>query len=115
MIASHSYWDLCGLYGIAAGSFYSEAGPLWPTLYAIHDALRGEIFFDVSPEACNAAAAGFSPFSRGQMDQCVCAVDGLVIRTRQVYLLLFPFTFLLLQKHIYYITNYLLLSPKKKN
>jgi hypothetical protein len=44
MIASHSYWDLCGLYGIAAGSFYSEAGPLWPTLYAIHDALRGRYF-----------------------------------------------------------------------
>ncbi len=72
------------MYGIAAGSFYSETGPLWPTLYAIHDALRREIFFDVSPEACSEAAAEFATFSRGEMNQCVCAVDGLVIRTRQV-------------------------------
>ena len=79
-----SYWDLCGLYGVASGTFYSETGPLWPTLYAIHDALSGEIFFDISENACNKAAAGFARFSRGQLDKCVCAVDGVVIRTRQV-------------------------------
>ena len=104
-LAGGNYWDICGLFGIArgltlvhtshmnpspnlmhhlsVGSFFSEKGPLWPTIYAIDDALSHEIHFDVSLEACQKAASEFSVYSRGRLNHCVCAVDGLIIRTRK--------------------------------
>ncbi len=75
-LAGGNYWDICGLYGVCPGSFYSERGPLWPTLYALDEALQNEIVFDVSEEACRKAADSFAVFSRGRMNHCVCAVDG---------------------------------------
>ena len=75
-LAGGNYWDICGLYGVCPGSFYSERGPLWPTLYALDEALHNEIEFDVSMEACRTAAASFAVFSRGRLNHCVCAVDG---------------------------------------
>jgi hypothetical protein len=55
-LAGGNYRDICGLYGVCPGSFYSERGPLWPTLYALDEALHNEIVFDVSEEACRKAA-----------------------------------------------------------
>ncbi len=46
-------------------------------------ALANEIVFDPSEEACRRSADGFWLASYGQIDGCICAVDGLVIRTRQ--------------------------------
>ncbi len=74
-LAGGNYWDICGLYGVAPGSFYSERGPLWPTLYALNEALHKEIVFDVNVEACQKAADSLSVFSRGRMNHCACAVD----------------------------------------
>jgi hypothetical protein len=79
-LAGGNYWDICGLYGVCPGSFYSERGPLWPTLYALDEALHNEIVFDVSIEACRTAAASFAVFSRGRMNHCVYAVDGTFLR-----------------------------------
>jgi hypothetical protein len=47
------------------------------------EALSSEIVFDVSEERYRKSADGFLMASRGQIDGCVCAVDGLVIKTRQ--------------------------------
>jgi hypothetical protein len=47
-LAGGSCHDICGLFGLGPGSFFSEKGPLWPTLYAIHEALSSEIVFDAS-------------------------------------------------------------------
>jgi hypothetical protein len=82
-LAGGSYHDICALFGLGPGGFFSEKGPLWPTLYAIHEALSSEIVFDISEKSCRKSADGFLLASRGQIDGCVCAVDGLVIKTRQ--------------------------------
>ena len=85
-LAGGNYWDICGLYGVCPGSFYSERGPLWPTLYALDEALQNEIVFDVSQEGCRKAADSFAVFSRGRMNHCVCAVDDNFIRGLLVHL-----------------------------
>jgi hypothetical protein len=84
-LAGGSYLDICGLFGLGMGGFYSEAGPLWSTMYGLEAALRPFLQFDVSEEACAEAAAGFAPFSRHLMNKCVVAVDGIVVRTRAPY------------------------------
>ncbi len=82
-MAGGSYHDICGLFGLGPGGFFSEKRPLWPTLYAIHEALASEIVFDISEMSCRKSADGFLLASRGQIDGCVCAIDGLVIKTRK--------------------------------
>ena len=84
-LAGGSYWDISALFGIGAGGFYSETGPLWPMVYALEAALAPYMKFDLTEEGCAKAAAGFSKFSSGYLDKCVCAVDGLVVRTRAPY------------------------------
>jgi hypothetical protein len=110
-LAGGNYWDICGLYGVCPGSFYSERGPLWPTLYALDEALQNEIIFDVSEQACRKAADGFAVFSRGRLNHCVCAVDGKLLCAFILHIsssLLFyfrTFTYLSLSSYRFAYTN----------
>jgi hypothetical protein len=50
----------------------------------MRQALSSEIVVDVSENSCRKSAYGFLlASSRGQVDGCVCVVDGLVIKTQQ--------------------------------
>ena len=108
-LAGGSHIDICGLFGLGPGSFYSQRGPLWPTIEILNVRLSSSMVFDTSPEACKKAAQGFARyytmlflyffsnsnayfsmpclrFSKGHLKHCVCAVDGVVIRTRAPHL-----------------------------
>ena len=72
------YIDICGLFGLSQTSFYHPVhGPLWPTIHAIDIALADHVAFKTDVSSCNKAAADFSLFSRGMLNHCVCAVDGI--------------------------------------
>jgi hypothetical protein len=71
------YIDICGLFGLSQTSFFHPIhGPLWPTLYAIDLALVDYIQFQTDVTSCEKAASAFALFSRGMLNNCVCAVDG---------------------------------------
>ena len=78
MKAGGMYIDICGLFGLSQTSFYHPVhGPLWPTIHAIDIALADHVAFKTDVPSCNKAAAEFSQFSRGMLNHCVCAVDGI--------------------------------------
>ena len=82
-LAGGMYIDIAGVFGLSQVAFFHPLrGPLWPTLYALDTALANMVVFNTDLQSCQNAAAQFSYFSRNMFQNCVCAVDGLVIRTR---------------------------------
>ena len=59
-LAGGSYIDICGLFGLGVGSFFSSRGPLWPTIEILNIRLSSYMVFDTSIEACKKAAKGFA-------------------------------------------------------
>ncbi len=75
--AGGMYIDICGLFGLSQTSFFHPVhGPLWPTLHAIDIALADYVQFETDIISCEKAASAFAHFSRGMLNNCVCAVDG---------------------------------------
>jgi hypothetical protein len=87
-LADASYIDLVFTWGIATSTFYS--GILWPTI-AILDKYLVLGFPKDEPAAMDEISRGFNMHSNSAMDGCVMAFDGLLIRTRCLYLSETPF------------------------
>lgn len=81
-LAGGSYWDICLAFGVASGSFFNETtGPLWPTMHAINNSFKIGFPFK-NEEQLKEMAEAFSQCSQGQMEHCVLAIDGWVMKTR---------------------------------
>jgi hypothetical protein len=84
------YIDICGLFGLSQSSFFHPLhGPLWPTLHAIDIALADLVQFQTYKVSCEKAGSAFAHFSRGMLNNCVCAVDGNVHVIQ--YIMFLPF------------------------
>jgi hypothetical protein len=75
------YIDLCGLFGLSQTSFYHPLhGPLWSIIHALDMVLADHVAFKTDYfSSCEKAAADFAHFSRGMLNRCVCAVDGVAL------------------------------------
>ena len=83
-LAGGSYVDICFAFCVADATFYSPRGVLWPTIDALLEEL--DLTFPLeSPETLQRLGDEFGAFSYGAMQNCVGAIDGLVIRTRCPY------------------------------
>lgn len=84
-LAGGCYLDICFGFGVANGSFYNaERGPLWPTVRALDEAYDLKFPCD-DLDRLQQIGAEFGAHSRGILQNCVGAVDGLLIRTRAPY------------------------------
>jgi hypothetical protein len=83
-LAGGSYIDLCFAWGVAAFTFYSERGVLWPTIEAIDFAYHMGLPLD-DTDKLEELSKGFYDQSGGILDGCVVAIDGFAVLTRQPY------------------------------
>jgi hypothetical protein len=84
-LAGGSHHDIRFAFGISKGSFYSATGAIWPTIEAIdkHYPLEFPMNDNQKLAEVGDAFGAFSP--HGIMQNCVGAIDGLLIRTRCPY------------------------------
>ena len=83
-LAGGSHIDLCFACGISKTSFFSDRGVLWPTIEALDTILHmgvplGDNF------ALDELSKEFRIHSKGVLDGCILAMDGLIVRTRCPY------------------------------
>jgi hypothetical protein len=84
-LAGGSQHDIRFAFGLSKGSFYGETGAIWPTVESIdkHYELKypiddSEMLAEIGDEF-----GDFSP--HGEMQNCVGAIDGILLRTRCPY------------------------------
>jgi hypothetical protein len=114
-LAGGMYIDICGVFGLSQVAFFHPlCGPLWPTIYTLDIALANMVVFNAGLQSCQNAAAQLSYFSRNMLQNCVCAVDGIIDHTSP-YLLITGYTsynatnvYYLLNLHFYVV--YVLLT-----
>lgn len=69
---------------IGKSTFYCERGVLWPTIEALDELFKIGIDLD-NDEFLQSLAEGFNIQSNGIFKDCIMAIDGLAVRTRQPY------------------------------
>ena len=81
-LAGGSHHDISYAFGISKGAFYSATGVLWPTIEAIDRNV--ELVFPIDDvQKLGQIGDEFGAFSpHGIMQNCVGAIDCLLIRTR---------------------------------
>jgi hypothetical protein len=72
---------LCFAWGVAASTIYSERGVIWPTIEAIDLAFHMGLPLD-GTDKLEELSKGCYNHSRGILDGCVIAIDGLAVLTR---------------------------------
>jgi hypothetical protein len=80
-LAGGSYLDIARLFGVDCYNFFNDHYVLWETLRAIDNSLDN-IKFSLDSVDLENNARGFSKFSKGNMKDCVMAIDGWVCKTR---------------------------------
>jgi hypothetical protein len=79
-----SYTDLCFAWGVAASTFYSERGVIWPTTEAIDLTSHMGLPLD-DTDKLEELSKGFYGHSGGIFNGCVVVIDGLAALTQQPY------------------------------
>jgi hypothetical protein len=81
-LAGGSYLDIASLFGLDKINFFNQKyGPLWKTVKTLDSRLQ--LGLDLSKDNLEKTAAEFSKFSKYTMNNCVMAIDGLVVKTRK--------------------------------
>jgi DDE superfamily endonuclease len=83
-LAGGSYVDICFAFAVGNSTFYKADGILWPTVDALLTEL--DMTFPInSRPTLERLGDEFGAYSHGAFQNCVGAIDGLVIRTRAPY------------------------------
>jgi hypothetical protein len=81
-LAGGSYLDIAALFGLDPGNFFhKDNGPLWQTIRILDTCFN--IGLDLSESNLEKTGLEFSRFSNGTMNNCVMAIDGLVVKTKK--------------------------------
>lgn len=80
-LAGGSHHDLCLAYGVARSTVYgADTGIIWPTIHAIDK--HYDIVFPTDAVELARLGNEFGRFPGSYMQNCVGALDGLVVRTK---------------------------------